>query len=83
MLTASTQPDWKRLGFFRYAPEYWLMTSLVLQRAHERSCNDTNSDVSTNETDDANMSQLSALIQDHQSVTMPSITTGWELAIDA
>lgn len=77
ILTASTElPDWKRVGFYRYAPEYWLMTSLILERAQERACNDSASGSSIKEADDANMSQLNALIGHFRWNGIPSITTG-------
>lgn len=51
---------WKTLGFMRHAPEYWLITSLILERKQDRCVQSSHNDPALR--DDTDMIQLHGLI---------------------
>jgi hypothetical protein len=70
---------WKRVGFIRHAPEYWLLTHLILDQMLKRTHNPTsmlNSTVNTNRVgmcEEGEMTQINALISKLQRMTPISI----------
>lgn len=58
---ADSDPNrWKTLGFIRHAPEYWLLTSLVLDRVQGRYPQPARDDLPIY--DDTDMIQMNGLI---------------------
>ena len=71
--------SWKRVGFIRHAPEYWLLTHLILDQMLKRTHNHTsllNSTMNISRVgncEDGEMTQINALISRLQRMTPISI----------
>lgn len=61
---------WKRIGFARYAPEYWLVSQLTLNRLHGLEIERTTSDPKEAEYDSASMVRLERLITAFQGTNL-------------
>lgn len=62
---------WKRMGFTRYAPEYWLLTHLALDRMRSRETERASIiDPPEVKCEDADMAQLDALITEFRDLPL-------------
>ncbi|KAF2181346.1 hypothetical protein K469DRAFT_262032 [Zopfia rhizophila CBS 207.26] len=57
---------WKRVGFMRYAPEFWLLTHLVLDRTRSKESEGARANNVDVECEDMDMAELDALITEFQ-----------------
>jgi hypothetical protein len=66
----TTIDRWKGVGFMRHAPEYWLLTQMIVNRAQSRAVMALTSNPSSDESD---MTRLNCLIGEFRAAKQSSI----------
>lgn len=61
-----------RIGFQRYAPEYWLYTYFTMKRAQHRAFLDHDVDLEAIKHDDTDMIQFNVLLREFESMKLAS-----------
>jgi hypothetical protein len=63
----------QRIGFQRYAPEYWLYTYLTMKRAQHRSFWDQAVELETVKHDDTDMIRFNVLLREFESMKIAPV----------